>query len=357
VAVDPVFWLHRRVLVTGHTGFKGIWLCAVLRALGAEVAGIALAPTHTAPFWAASGLARDVEHHECDLREAGRLRDLVRAIRPEVVFHLAAQPLVREGLADPVGTFATNLGGTVHLLDALRGEPDLRAVVVATTDKVYRAAHGVHREDGPLGGDDPYAASKAAVELAVACWRRCYLTPEDGIGLASARAGNVIGAGDFAPGRLVPDVVRGVFADRPVVLRHPDHRRPWQHVLDALHGYLLLAEALAIDPAGTPGAFNFGPAWQDPPTVAELARRLVAAFGRGEVVEEPREDLERPHLALDAALARRHLGWTPRLGLDLALRWCAEGYRELLEEGTASFLHRQIAAHGGFGALSRERAA
>lgn len=356
MAVDPVFWLHRRVLVTGHTGFKGIWLCALLRALGAETAGIALPPDHAAPLWRASGLEADLEHHLCDLRDGGRVQALVRAIRPEIVFHLAARPLVQEGLQDPLATFAVNLGGTLNLLDALRGEPDLRAVVVVTTDKVYRAETTAHREDAPLGGEDPYSASKAAVELAVACWRRCYLPPEDGVGLATARAGNVIGAGDFAPGRLVPDIVRGVFAGEPVVLRHPDHRRPWQHVLDALDGYLRLAQALAREPARFSGAFNFGPDADRPPTVAELARRLLAHFGRGELIERPREDLERPHLALDSGRARRLLGWAPRLDLETTLRWTAEGYRELLEEGTAGFLERQIADYAE-AASAREAAA
>ncbi len=351
--VDPAFWLHRRVLVTGHTGFKGIWLSARLLVLGAEVAGLAREPEHARPLFDALDLARRLDHHPVDLRDAEAVRRIVRRVRPEIVFHLAAQPLVLEGLRRPVETFATNLLGTVHLLEALRDEPDLRAVVVATSDKVYREGAGRRREEDPLGGDDPYSASKAAAELAVACWRRCYLTPEDGVGLATARAGNVVGAGDFAPHRLVPDAVRALVRGEPVVLRHPGHRRPWQHVLDAVRGYLLLAQRLAEAPSETPAAFNFGPGDDPPPTVRELVERLLAAWGGGAWRVRPGagETVERPHLALDAGRAWAYLGWRPLLDLDETVVWTVAGYRALLREGRADFVTEQIERHA-----ARERA-
>jgi len=351
--VDPAFWLHRRVLVTGHTGFKGIWLSARLVELGAEVAGIALPPDHTRPLFEAAGLAARLEHHEADLRDRAAVARLVRAVRPEIVFHLAARPLVLDGLRRPVDTFATNVLGTVHLLEALRDEPDLRAVVVVTSDKVYREVAGRRREDDPLGGEDPYSASKAAAEHVAACYRRTYLTAEDGVGLATARAGNVLGAGDFAADRLVPDAVRALTAGRPIRLRHPDHRRPWQHVLDVVRGYLLLAQRLAVAPASTPPAFNFGPDDPAPPTVREVVEHLIRAWGSGrwQQVADAGEG-ERPHLALDAGRARRLLGWRPLLDLATTVAWTVAGYRELLELGRARFLAEQIARYAALEAAT-----
>ncbi len=345
--VDPAFWLHRRVLITGHTGFKGCWLAARLLDLGAEVAGLALPPDHARRLFEALDLAQRLDHHQVDLADAEAVARVVRSVRPEMVFHLAARPLVLEALRTPRATFLTNLMGTLHLLEALRDEPDLRAVVVVTSDKVYRQMDGRRREDDPLGGEDPYSASKAAVEHLVACYRRCFLTPEDGVGLASARAGNVLGAGDFARDRLVPDAIRALAAGRAVVLRHPGHRRPWQHVLDAVRGYLLLAQALAEAPAALPDAFNFGPDGALPPTVQELVERVIAAWGGGSWRVRPGggSALERAHLALDSTRAREHLGWRPLLDFDATVHWTVAGYRALLAGEGRALVEEQIHRH------------
>ena len=243
--VSGEVWRDRRVLVTGHTGFKGAWLAAWLRARGALVAGLALDPPTEPSLHRCSTGEDEGGRDRVDLRNESATTARVREADPEVVFHLAAQSLVRPAFADPVGTYAVNVLGTAHLLDALRGCPALRAVIVATSDKVYepRPDGGAHSEQSPLGGVDPYSASKAAAELVTASYRRSYLAPK-GVAVATVRAGNVLGGGDWAADRIVPDVVRALAAERPVVLRHPEAVRPWQHVLDPLAGYILLAERL-----------------------------------------------------------------------------------------------------------------
>lgn len=303
---DPAFWRGRRVLLTGHTGFKGAWLALMLAELGAEAAGAALAPETPGAY---ALLAPAVAHHVVDIVDPAPIAGLVRATRPSVVLHLAAQALVPAGFADPAGTFAANLDGTIHVMQALRDVPCIEAAVMVTTDKVYRnLADGRRfREDDALGGHDPYSASKAACELAVASWRASFAMPP----MATARAGNVMGGGDFAPTRLVPDLVRargGV----PLVLRHPRATRPWQHVLDVLRGYLLLAEALA---AGTaPAAVNFGPEAADEASVLDIIAGFETAFGtRFPWTQAEAPAPEAARLALDPGLAHDALGWHPRL--------------------------------------------
>lgn len=310
--VNRAFWRGRRVLVTGHTGFKGGWLCLMLRALGAEVHGLALAPE--TPCFEALGVAATLAGEtRADLRGGVAL-----PTRPEVVFHLAAQALVGRGYRDPGGTFATNVQGTVHLLDALRGSGALACVVV-TSDKVYRNDGTGHAfaEDDALGGHDPYSASKAACELAVAAYRASFadLPP-----LATARAGNVIGGGDFGAQRLVPDLVRAQLAGAPLLVRRPDATRPFQHVWDVLRGYLLLAEALAEGRA--PPAVNFGP--RD----AEVrVRDLLAQWGGVDWrAEEGAVMAEAPRLGLDSTLAQRALGWAPRFATPEAIAETARWY-------------------------------
>ncbi|MCX7383191.1 MAG: CDP-glucose 4,6-dehydratase [Alphaproteobacteria bacterium] len=322
---DPAFWRGRRVLLTGHTGFKGAWLTLILSRLGAEVTGVALAPHAGPALFPLLAPACRLDDYRLDITSPGALSGIVHTARPSIVLHLAAQALVPVGYADPAGTFATNLTGTIHLLEALRGRPCIDAALVVTTDKVYRNAGDGRRfrEDDPLGGADPYSASKAAAELAVAAWRASHgdeLPP-----LATARAGNVIGGGDFAPTRLVPDIVRAWTGAAPLLVRHPDSTRPWQHVLDVLRGYLLQAEHLAT-PAASPPALNFAPSEMREASVRDVIASFSAAINRSIPWQhQPARD-EAPRLALDAGLAERTLGWRPRLGHTAAIAMTADWY-------------------------------
>lgn len=318
-------WRGRRVLVTGHTGFKGAWLVLWLRALGAEVTGIALAPEHADGIYAALE-PWDLSSVLVDVRNPAALTAAVHVARPEVVFHLAAQPLVRRGYAEPALTYDTNVVGTANLLDAVSAMPTVRAVVVVTSDKVYRQ-DGADRpfvEGDPLGGHDPYSASKACAELVVAEWAQ----RAGGVAVATARAGNVIGGGDRAADRLLPDVVRGAETGVPAMIRYPNATRPWQHVLDPLTGYLLLAEHL-LGGEAVPPALNFGP--DGSASVAEVLTVFLDHLGRGTyTIDDAAQPHEAVSLALDASLARSTIGWRPRLDLTDALGWTAEWYRAQL---------------------------
>lgn len=321
------FWAGKRVLVTGHTGFKGAWLALLLHRLGAQVSGIALPPE---PGPNAFDLLRIgpllAADHQADIRDGEALAARLRSLRPEVVLHLAAQAFVGQGYRDPVRTFATNLDGTIQVLEALRGLPGVVAAVMVTSDKVYRndGLGRAFREADALGGADPYSASKAAAEIAVASWRASFAATLPPI--ATARAGNVIGGGDFGAQRLVPDLVRAGLAGLPLRLRRPEATRPFQHVLDVLRGYLLLAERLAQGEA--PPAVNFGPA------DGEIrVRDLIAAWMPA--VEWQQEEgpvmPEAPRLGLDSGLAATTLGWRPRLSTPEAIaetaRWYAAWHR------------------------------
>ena len=318
---DAGFWRGRRVVVTGHTGFKGAWACRMFALLGAEVTGIALDPEPGPCAFAAMRVA-DVlaADRRADIRDAARLAAILRDARPQVVLHMAAQALVGRGHRDPAGTFATNCTGTINLLEALRGLPGVAAALIVTSDKVYRN-DGLGRafvEGDALGGADPYSASKAAAEIAVASWRASFaaeLPP-----LATARAGNVIGGGDFAEARIIPDLVRAQMAGMPLLVRRPDATRPFQHVADVLRGYLMQLEHLAAGSA--PPALNFGP--RD----GEIrVRDLLALWGDipwrqddGNVMPEA------PRLALDSTLAGRAIGWHPLLDTPRAIAATAGWY-------------------------------
>ncbi|HEV2062017.1 MAG TPA: CDP-glucose 4,6-dehydratase [Solirubrobacteraceae bacterium] len=320
--VDEGFWAGRRVLVTGHTGFKGAWLTLWLESLGAEVSGLADGVRTDPSLHALAGGAPGA----CvDVRDAAGVRDAVRELRPSVVFHLAAQPLVRRSYGAPAETFAVNVLGTAHVLDAVREAGGADAVVVVTSDKCYEPhdAEFGHRETDPLGGRDPYSASKAAAEVVCAAYRSSYALP-----LATARAGNVIGGGDWGEDRLLPDVMRAALDGSAVELRSPTAIRPWQHVLNPLAGYLVLAQALAADRSFA-DAWNFGPPVDDALTVRALVARLAKLWGREIAIAAQRGEHppESPTLRLDSTRARVRLGWRPLWDLDEGLHAIVEWYR------------------------------
>jgi CDP-glucose 4,6-dehydratase len=333
--VSAQFWSGRRVLVTGHTGFKGGWLSLWLHSLGADVHGLALdPPTDPSLFEAASIAELLASDARVDIRDREAVRDAVRGVAPEIVLHLAAQPLVRASYEFPLETYATNVMGTAHVLDALRGLDSVRVAVSVTTDKVYENVErlGGYRENEPLGGYDPYSSSKAAAELVTAAYRRSFLA-EQGVAVATARAGNVIGGGDWATDRLVPDALAAFARSRPVEIRNPSAVRPWQHVLEPLSGYLLLAERLAETGGDDVAeAWNFGPDADDAMPVRDIVDRMAALWGGG--ASWISDDGDNPHeaglLGLDAGKAATRLGWRPRWSLDDALAATVDWQRAYL---------------------------
>jgi CDP-glucose 4,6-dehydratase len=326
------FWSGLKVLITGHTGFKGSWLSLLLSHLGAKVTGISLdPPTQPSLFEddrVKSVLAGDIRG---DVRDDRLLRETVSREKPEVVFHLAAQPLVRESYSRPAETFAINLMGTVNLLEACRDSPLIQAVVVVTTDKVYENREWLwgYREADALGGRDPYSGSKACVELATAAYGASFRIGASG-GLATARAGNVIGGGDWAADRLMPDCVRSFQAGSEVVIRNPHSIRPWQHVLDCLHGYVLLAESLAAEGKRYAGPFNFGPVEKEQVSVADVVRQTCHEWGPG-ARHRIATELDAPHEAgmlwLDSSRAQVLLQWIPVWGVTEAIRRTVKWYK------------------------------
>ncbi|MBI3548564.1 MAG: CDP-glucose 4,6-dehydratase [Elusimicrobia bacterium] len=344
----------KKVLVTGHTGFKGGWLCTWLKRLGAETVGYSLAPEPGRPsLFEEADVAPGMVSLTGDVRDAESLRAVFENHRPEVVFHLAAQALVRRAHKDPVGTFATNVQGTVNLLESVRATPSVRAVVIVTSDKCYEnpGAQRPFRETDPLGGHEPYGASKAAAELVAAAYRGAYFGPRPSngngsarapAGVATARAGNVIGGGDWAEDRILPDCVRALSDDKAVVLRHPESTRPWQHVLDPTAGYLWLAARLLQDPARHAGPWNFGPSSRNAVTVLEVARMAARAWASADVEPVVRREKGAPReasvLALDSSKAKRQLGWRAVYSCSEAVEEAVSWYRRRLvgkEDGRA----------------------
>lgn len=331
------FWRGRRVFLTGHTGFKGAWLALWLARLGARTTGYALAPPTTPSLYALADVGSRLESVTGDINDAAHLSAALRAAEPEIVFHLAAQPLVRESYAQPLATFATNVMGTANLLEAVRGVPSVRSVVVVTTDKCYQNNEWVwgYREADPLGGHDPYSASKAATEIVAQSYRASFLAAA-GVSVATARAGNVIGGGDFAPDRLLPDFVRAVANGGELHIRYPDAVRPWQFVLEPLRGYLELAERGFAQEPEIASAWNFGPGDDSARTV----RDVIGQFERACALAEPARvrfgaAASQPHeatlLKLDISKARARLAWRPLLDLDATLAQTGEWYRAWLE--------------------------
>jgi CDP-glucose 4,6-dehydratase len=340
----------KRVLITGHTGFKGSWLATWLRLHGAQVTGYALPPKTAEDNFCRLGLADRVTHIEGNLLDLVKLSESIEKAKPEIIFHLAAQPLVRLSYSEPKLTFDTNVGGGVNLLEAVRGTSSVRALVFVTSDKCYRNDEWVwgYRENDALGGRDPYSASKACAELVFRCYQETYFASRKGFAAASARAGNVIGGGDFAEDRIVPDCIRALRAADPIRVRNPEATRPWQHVLEPLSGYLALgARLLEAEGRRFSGAWNFGPSKDSNRTVGELVSEIVKVWGSGEmrVDRDPAAPHEAHFLHLNCDKACAELSWRPAWSFHEGVKATADWYRKVLREGrdaweiTASQIH------------------
>lgn len=351
--VSDASWRGRRVLVTGHTGFKGAWLSLWLHQLGADVTGMALAPPTDPSLFELARLQELIGHFQVDVRDFEAVKGVFDAVRPEVVFHLAAQSLVRYSYEQPVETYATNVMGTVHVLEACRAV-GVKAFVCVTSDKCYENREWVwpYRENDAMGGHDPYSSSKGCAELVVSAYRRSFFPIDaistDGMGLASVRAGNVVGGGDWATDRLIPDLVRAFEQGVPPEIRSPNAVRPWQHVLEAIGGYLTIARRLLAGDATMADGWNFGPADDDAQPVSWIVDRMRAAWGGTEAAAPFTGDV--PHeaglLKLDCSKARAVLGWRPSLALDDALGWIVDWHKRVnAGENAAEVTLAQIAAY------------
>jgi len=333
VVVDPAFWRGKRVFLTGHTGFKGSWMALWLQKMGAELTGFALSPPTEPALFDVARVGEGMTSIIGDIRDRATLERALVVADPEIVIHMAAQPLVRASYDDPVGTYATNVMGTVHLLEAVRKAAGVRACVVVTTDKCYENREWAwgYREDEAMGGHDPYSNSKGCAELVTSAYRRSFLAAA-GVAVGSGRAGNVIGGGDWADDRLIPDILRAVEQGAPVLIRNPLAIRPWQHVLEPVGGYLVLAQALWNDPEAAAEAWNFGPRDEDARSVQWIVERMCAAWGQG--ADWTHDTSIQPHearyLKLDISKARAGLRWVPRWSLGQALESIVAWHRAWL---------------------------
>lgn len=328
---NPAFWRGKRVLLTGHTGFKGSWLSLWLQSMGAVIRGVALEPPTEPALFKVAQVAYGMEHRIADIRDYVAIQSLVHEFQPEIVIHMAAQPLVRLSYQQPIETYATNVMGTVHVLEAARHAGSVRAIVNITTDKCYENREWVwgYREDEPMGGHDPYSNSKGCAELVSSAYRRSFLK-DAGIAMATARAGNVIGGGDWAADRLVPDILRALELREPVLIRNPHAIRPWQHVLEPLSGYLLLAERLFELGQADAESWNFGPRDEDARPVQWIVEHLCENCGHGATwsLQPGDHPHEASFLKLDISKARQRLHWTPRWSLETALTRITEWHRD-----------------------------
>jgi CDP-glucose 4,6-dehydratase len=334
--VNPDFWRGKRVFLTGHTGFKGSWLSLWLQSVGANLRGLALEPPTEPALFKVAEVARGMEHCLGDIRDFSVIKRQIEEFKPEIVIHMAAQPLVRVSYEQPVETYATNVMGTVHLLEAVRQSGCVKTMVNVTTDKCYENREWVwgYREDEPMGGHDPYSNSKGCAELVSSAYRRSFLT-ESGIALATARAGNVIGGGDWAKDRLIPDILRAFENQRPAEIRNPAAIRPWQHVLEPLSGYLVLAERLHTDGHAYAEGWNFGPRDEDARCVQWIAETLCAHWGGQASWElQPGSHPHEAHqLKLDISKAQHRLQWRPRWTLETALQHVTHWHQSWLQGG------------------------
>ncbi len=329
------FYKSKKVLVTGHTGFKGSWLSIWLHELGAEVVGVGLEPYSEKDNFVLSGIGKKIKADiRADIRDGEKMKEIFKQYQPEIVFHLAAQPLVRLSYEIPVETYQTNVMGTINIMEAIRATESLKVGVMITTDKCYDNKEMMrgYKEDDPFGGYDPYSSSKGACEIAIQGWRRSFFNPEDygkkhHVSLASVRAGNVIGGGDWAKDRIIPDCIRAIEAGKPIDIRSPKAVRPWEHVLEPLSGYMFLAQKMWEHPTDYCEGWNFGPETDSVSTVWEVATKLVQSFGKGELkdVSDPNALHEANMLMLDINKAKTRLGWKPRLDalqtIDLVADW------------------------------------
>lgn len=345
------FYRGKRVLVTGHTGFKGSWLSLWLHRMGARVVGLSLDARTQRDNYVLSGIGSRMEADlRGDVRDGERVKQVFREYRPDIVFHLAAQPLVRLSYKIPAETFAVNVGGTVNIMEAMRGQAETRVGVMITTDKCYENREWLwpYRENDALGGYDPYSASKGAAEIAIAAWRRSFFNPDHcdihHKALASVRAGNVIGGGDWAEDRIVPDCIRALESGKEINIRSPHAVRPWQHVLEPLGGYLLLGQKMWDAPRDFAEAWNFGPNQESITDVWTVATKLTEAYGAGSLKDASNPDA--PHeaklLTLDISKARRRLGWQPRLTIDESIRLTVDWYRRYRTENVYDLCMEQI---------------
>lgn len=357
-SVDPGFWKDKRVFLTGHTGFKGGWLSLWLTSMGAKVTGYALAPNTNPNFFEVAKVRDDLEQsHIADIRDLERLQKAIADAKPEIVIHMAAQPLVRYSYVNPVETYATNVMGTVHVLESIRHVDSVRAAVIVTTDKCYENKEWAwgYRENEPMGGYDPYSNSKGCAELVTSAYRQSYFSPEKypqhQVAIASARAGNVIGGGDWSEDRLIPDAIKAFEANKTLIIRNPLATRPWQHVLEPLSGYLVLAQALYQEGTKFDGGWNFGPRDEDARTVQEVINLLIKNWGS--VARWTQDQSKQPHeahsLKLDCSKARQFLSWTPCWSLEQAIENIAQWqYAYQQNENMRAISLQQIKQYGDF---------
>jgi CDP-glucose 4,6-dehydratase len=334
----------KRVFVTGHTGFKGTWLSFLLKELGADVMGFALPPEPGSSHFVMLNMQDKIKHVVGDIRDALSLSAAMESFQPEIVFHLAAQALVKKSYADPAMTFDTNVMGSVNLLDAVRQCHSVRSLVYITSDKCYENNEWVwgYRENDQLGGHDPYSASKAAAEIVFSAYARSFIASRSDLGAATTRAGNVIGGGDWALDRIVPDCIRAIENGTPIQLRNPNATRPWQHVLEPLSGYMILAAKLYEQPAQYGGSWNFGPSTSEVRTVNDVATSITQTLGRGiiEVVGSQDHHHEARLLQLNCDKARQDLGWQPRWGVDKTFEATGNWYKEVMYGGNVEKITR-----------------
>lgn len=331
LVMNQEFWKGKRVFVTGHTGFKGGWLCLWLKQLGAELTGYALEPATEPSLFSVADVAEGMHSIIGDIRDRKKLTQAMLEAKPEVVIHMAAQALVRYSYQHPVETYEVNVMGSVNLLEAVRNCSSVKSVLVVTSDKCYenQERESGYLEHEPMGGFDPYSNSKGCAELVVSAYRRSYFENGQSVALATARAGNVIGGGDWSEDRLIPDMVRAFTSGQRVMIRNPDAVRPWQHIFEALHGYLLLLERMFEDSKSFSQAWNFGPEDKDSHDVAWIVEHFVSSWGEADwSVEKDAENLhEAGLLRLDCSKARKELNWHPAIELEQAMGWIADWYR------------------------------